>query len=907
MNVAARLEQAAPALAVLLGESTYRLVRDAVEVEAAGSLPLKGVAEEVPAYRFLALKGRDGAAADRRRALVGRERELALLESELERAISQNACRLVTVVAQAGLGKSSLTEAFARAADGRVRGARGRCLPYGRGITFWPLSEVVRQFAGIEENDSPDVARSRIAACVPDEEDVVERIASVVGLSERQFPVEEVFWGTRKLLEALAGEIPLIVVFEDVHWAETTFLDLIERVAESLQAPVVILCAARPELDEERPYWGAAAGSVRIELQPLSDEESARVVEGLLSSLSESVRERIVEAAEGNPLFAEQLLSMLVDDRLVRQEGDSWVAVGDLGKLALPPTIQALLAARLDLLTDEERAVIEAASAVGYHFAQDALEEVVADPLRPRVPELVGSLERKRFVRAGSSSTGEAPAFRFDHLLIRDAAYGGILKRARVGLHERFVAWAERVNRDRDRESEFEEILAYHLERAHGYLAELGPLDEHGRDLGRRAAARLASAGRRAFARGDMPAAANLLRRGVVLLPPEDESRTPLLPLLGEAFMESGEFAWAKVYLDEAVEIAGRQGPPGLQRDAVLTRFLVLHHVTDDLASWRSEVVREVERLLPAAEADGDHDVLAKAWRLLGFVDGSICRWGDQVAAVEQALKHARLAGDARLEARLTAAYTGGLCDGPAQVSEAIARCEEIVARELPDRQAEALVLCSLAYLRAMQGDFGEARELYGRARHLLRDLGGAVLAASTSLASARVEHLAGAPARAERELALDQEALAAMGERYFLPLVTAQLAEAVQAQGRRAEAVALAADAAELADEDDVEAQALWRRVRARALAEEGRFEEAESLVRESLALLAPTDAPVMRADALVDLAECPHRKRARGRTDRLEQALDLYTRKGNVVSAARVRGLREDRWLAGSAEARA
>ena len=260
---------------------------------------------------------------------------------------------------------------------------------------------------------------------------------------------------------------------------------------------------------------------------------------------------------------------------------------------------------------------------------------------------------------------------------------------------------------------------------------------------------------------------------------------------------------------------------------------------------------------------------------------------------MEQALEHARLAGDARLEARLSAAYTDGLCDGPAQVTEAIARCEEIVARELPDRQAEALVLCSLSYLRAMQGDFGEARELYGRARHLLRDLGGAVLAASTSLASARVEHLAGAPARAERELALDQEALAAMGERYFLPLVTAQLAEAVQAQGRRAEAVALAADAAELADEDDVEAQALWRRVRARALAEEGRFEEAESLVRESLALLAPTDAPVMRADALVDLAEV---LTASGHADGrppLEQALDLYTRKGNVVSAARVRTL--------------
>jgi class 3 adenylate cyclase/tetratricopeptide (TPR) repeat protein len=892
VNVAARLEQAAPAFGVLLGESTYRLVRDAVDVEPVGSLELKGRPEPMPAYRLLAVRDGDGGAPTDGVPLVGREAELSLLSAELEGAISGDACRLVTLLGSAGMGKSRLAHEFARLVEGKARAVGGRCLPYGRGITFWPLVEVVRQVAGIGEDDPPDVARSRLAACVPGADDAVERVASAIGLSERQFPVEELFWGVRRLLEALAREKPLVVVFEDVHWGEATFLDLVERVAESLRAPALVVCAARPEFTEQRPSWGVAANGARIDLKALSDEESAQVLEGRLGGLSEDVRMRIVHAAEGNPLYAEQLLAMLVDDGLVRREGESWVAAGELGTLALPPTIQALLAARLDLLTGDERTVVEAASVIGYVFAHDALEEVAPEPLRAALPGLLDSLERKHLVRPDGSHLVGARAFRFDHLLIREAAYNGILKRARAALHERFVAWAERVNRDRDRETEFEEILGYHLEQAHGYLAGLGPLDEHGRELGARASKRLASAGKRAFQRGDMPAAANLLRRAAALVPDADDDRLALLPMLGEAFMETGEFAWAEVYLDEAVEAAGRRGDQGLHRDAVLTRLLVLHHVTDDLARWRSDVLREVERILPEAEREQDHALLAKAWRLLGFVHGSICRWGEQVAAVEHALEQARLAGDARLEARLTAAYTIGLCDGPTPVTEAIARCDEVIRHGLPDRQAEALVLCSLAYLRSMQGDFQEARELYGRAGDLLHDLGGAVLAASTSLASGRVELLAGEPERAERELTRDYEALTAMGERYFLPLVAAHLAQALQAQGRQAEAVTLAIAAQGIADDDDVEAQALWRRVRAKALAGEGRLGEAELLARESVEILAPTDAPVMRADALVDLAEVLHGATS-DRQAALDEALGLYEGKGNAVAAARVRAL--------------
>jgi class 3 adenylate cyclase/tetratricopeptide (TPR) repeat protein len=899
VNVAARLEQAAPPLGILLGESTYRLVRDAVVVEPVEPLELKGKPEPVPAYSLLALSEQEEHTREDTAPLVGRERELASATVELGRAVAERSCRVVTVVAAAGLGKSRFTREFARIVEGEARVLFGRCLAYGRGITFWPLVEVVRDACGIREEDTPDVALSRLATLEPDDE-VRERIASAMGLSDLQVPVEEVFWAVRKLFEALARERPLVVVFEDVHWGETTFLDLIDRVAESVSdAPVLLLCAARPELDELRPPLGGEAAAVHIELQPLSEEESALVVEGLVGSdgLDPQVRERIVRSAEGNPLFVEQLLSMLVDDGLVRREGDRWVASGDLGELALPPTIQALLAARLDHLSEDERALIETASVVGYSFGEDALSEVAPDPLGAGVPALCAALVQKQFIRADPSRLAGGRTFRFNHILIRDAAYNGILKRSRAALHERFVVWAERVNRERHRETEYEEILGYHLEQAHRYLSELGPLDDHGRELGMRAGERLSSAGRRAFARGDMPAAANLLRRAADLYRADGERRLELLPLLGEAFMEIGEFAWAQLQLDEAVEAVALRDDNGRKADVALTRLLVLHHVTDDLDRWRADVVREVKLVVPEAERSGDHALLAKAWRLLGFVHASICHWGDQVAAVEQAIVHARLAGDARLEARLSAGYTTGLCDGPTPVSEAIPRCEEILARGLTDRQSEGIVLCSLAYLRALRGDFDRARPLYDRAHRLLHDLGGAVLAASTSLDSARVELLAGDPVSAEAALSRDYDALTAMGERYFRPLVAALLAQAICLQGRDEEATEIAGVAEELADEHDVEAQALWRRVNALVLARQGRLGEAEGLVLEALARLEETDALVMHADALVDLAQVLFETRpAEGRVA-LEDALERYERKGNAVSAARVRALLSER----------
>jgi predicted ATPase/class 3 adenylate cyclase len=911
INVAARLEQAAPETQVLIGGPTYRLVRQWVEVEALQPLTLKGKSQPVPAYRLLAVRESQRDAGARHGQIVGRALESARLIQEFELAVSTRSPALVTIVGEAGIGKSRLIAEFGRVVGREARVVRGRCLAYGRGITFWPLIEIVRQLAEIGEGESPDQARPRLLALLEGDDaaaEAAERVASAIGLSERQFPLGEVFWGTRKLLQQVARRRPLVIVFEDIHWAESALLDLVERVAETAtDAPLLLVCAARADIAERRPGWLQRQGASVIELDPLSAEQSALVLDNLLdgAEIDQRARRAIVSAAGGNPLFAEQLLSMLIDDGYLRRDNGHWVRARDLSQLAVPPTIHALLSARLDLLAAEERAVIEPAAVVGAVFAVAAVQALVAEPFRDTLLGHLTSLEGKQLIDPERRpSPDDDRWFRFHHLLIRDAAYQGLLKRTRAILHERFADWGEAVNRERDRGVEYEEILGYHLEQAHRYLSELGPLDDHGRALGVRAADRLGSAGRRAFARGDHSAAANLLRRAAALLPADHPDRLALLPNLGEALMEIGEFPWAMLYLDEAVELT--RDRPRLQADAILTRLLVRHHVEDNLERWRDEVTREAQRLIPVLQGERADAELAKAWRLLGFVHGSVCRYGEAAAAVKEAVEHARRAKDARQEARNASAYTLAALYGPTPAAEAIEHCEHLAAEGLSDRQAEALVLCSLAQLRAMQGEFDRARELRRTARTLLDDLGIIVLAASTAMHCARIELLAGDLETAEAELRRATDTLTRLGERYLLPPIAALLAQVVYEQGRPDEAEQISRTAEGIAAVDDVEAQALWRSVRAKVLAGRDRVEEAERLAREAVRLIQTTDAPGMQADALVDLATVLRRS---GRTDETRvvalEARRLYQEKGNAVAAARAGTIIDSLSAAGQAAA--
>ena len=909
VNVAARLEQAAPATEVLIGDLTYRLVRDHVEVEAVEPLELKGKSERVPAYRLVTVGQAERVPRGRDRPIVGRAEEMALLNEALGEARTQERCRLVTLLGEPGIGKSRLVDEFVAAAtEEEAAVLRGRCLPYGRGITFWPLVEMVREAAGIEEEDTTDVACAKLARVAGDESgEMTDRVAATVGLTTTGFSLDETFWGVRKLFEALAAQRPLVLVFEDIHWAEQTFLDLVRHIADSATGPILLLALARQQLLEVRPDWSEAPDARQIALDPLAEADIAQMVEALLGAEEEleQVRSRILAAAQGNPLFVEQMLSMMIDEGALRYSDGQWHPVGDVAAMAVPPTMQALLAARLDRLVADERAVIEPASVIGVTFARAAVEQLVPYTVYSATGKHLTEMCGKQLLRP-EPALGVDEAFRFDHVLIRDAAYHGLLKRERATLHERFVDWAERVNRERERGSEFEEILGYHLEQAYRYRSELGTLDEQALDLGARAARRLAGAGRRAFARGDMPAAANLLRRAANLLPARDPARLELLPDLGEALTDIGEFAWAQVFLEEAAEAATELGDDRLRAHAVLAR-LMLEGQSTEAERWSERVVSDAEAVIPVLEAAKDEAGLATAYRVIAWAHGTACRYERAAAAAESALEHAVAARDDRQQRRAASQYAITALYGPTPVPEAIEQCELIIEQVAGDRRSEGLVTSLLARLEAMRGDFDQARTLYTQARATLEDMGRSVIASSTSLDSCGVEMLAGDPAAAERELRRDYAALEEMGETYLLSTLASELARALVAQGRADEAQGFTQTAEELTAEDDLASQALWRSMRARVLAGRGQLAEACALGQQAVDLLRQTDASVTQADALVDLAEV---QRLAGRPVEarasLQEAARLFERKGNVVSArktdALLRELTDERAVAGA-----
>jgi tetratricopeptide (TPR) repeat protein len=883
VNVAARLEQAAGEREVLLGGLTYRLVQDHVDVEEVEPLALKGKSEPVPAYRLTRVH--DVTDADVRRAapLVGRQQELEAITMALEDATTTRSARLVAIVGDAGVGKSRLTAEFLERASERALVLEGRCLPYGDGITFWPVAEAVRAQSGIVNDDGGDEARTKLASFAAGAgEDVMSRLSSAIGLADEPYPVEELFWAVRRLLEHLASQRPVVFVVQDVHWAEPTFLDLVDHLLQSIdESPVLLVCPTRPELLEQAPDWGAGERATRIVLDPLDAASSKTMIEALLggASLEPQVLDRIVLAAEGNPLYVEQLLRMLTDEGALEQRDGSWVATNDLSELQVPPTIQALLASRLDTLEGAERSVIEPASVVGYVFPEAAVAALAPPDVSPRVPLELATLTHKHLV--DRVEDGEDGAHRFHHIMIRDTAYEGILKRARADLHERFVTWADGVNRDRG--VEFEEILGYHLEQAWTYLSELGPLDDHGRAIGENASRRLSSAGRRAFARGDVPAAATLLGRAAALLPEAHPERLRLLPEHGEALLMVGRFDEATAVLETAAAHAA--AAPADAARATLVMLLV--RLRTGAEGWGPETVEEeIHGTIAVFETEGDEGGLAMAWRLLAWAAGTACRFGDAAEASRRAVEHARRAGDVRQERRATTAYAAAASLGPTLIDEAIARCEAAMEQTAGDLQSEAHLLAVLGGLYAMQGEFDHARTLAGRSRSIFEELGLHMETARLGMDTSAIERLAGNLEGAVTELRRAYDALDAVGERFALSTVSGFLAETLLELDELEEASRFCDRSRELATPADIASQALWRYVRGRILARRGAPEEAEAIVREAIGLLDATDAVTYQIEASVALGEALV---AAGRPDAAREALIVARsraeQKGGVV----------------------
>ena len=507
VNVAARLEQAAGPGEVLLGAETMRLVENAVEVEPVGPLELKGKAEPVLAFRLV----RVGEAPERAHGhvFVGRDRELELILEAWERVVVDERCELLTIVAEAGIGKTRLVAEALSQIDARM--VRGRCLPYGDGITYWPVVEVVKQLGA----QPADPAAARALASLLDETVVVSS-------------AEEIAWGFRKLLEQQA---PLVCVFDDLQWGEGTFLDLIEHVALlSAGAPVLLLCTARPELLDRRPAWPVA-----LRLEPL---EAAAVERLVPETLPDDLRGRITHAAGGNPLFVVEMVAMAGDGH---------------DEVTVPPTLQALLTARLDQLDPPERLVLERGAVEGEIFHRGAVQTLI--PAETQVTARLASLVRRELVRPDRAQIPGEDGFRFRHLLIRDAAYEGLPKSVRAELHASFSAWLAEHGTDL---VELDELTGHHLEQAARYRIELGQPDP---ELARSAGARLAAAGRRALWRSDVKAAENLLRRSLELTRPYGLDVALELDLASAVSMNAG--LRAGVDVAEAAAERGREaGPP---------------------------------------------------------------------------------------------------------------------------------------------------------------------------------------------------------------------------------------------------------------------------------------------------------------------------------------------------------
>ncbi len=829
VNVAARLEQAAEPGEVLLGEPTLELVREAVEAEPVGPLELKGKAKPVAAHRLLQVLE----APERRHEtpFVGREHEAAIVGEAWERARSERRCELVTIVGDAGVGKTRLAAEALASLDARI--ARGRCLPYGEGITYWPVVEVLKQLE-----------------VLPADPDAATAVRSLLGQADAPASTEEIAWAFRKTLEHAAAEQPLAVVFDDIHWGEETFLDLIEHVALlSSGAPLLLVCLARPELAERRPTW-----PVSFSLGPLPDPEVERLIPDRIAG---DLRQRIARAAGGNPLFIGEMLAMAVD-----------------GDVIVPPTLRALLAARLDRLESAERNVLECAAVEGEIFHRGAVQALLPD--EPQVTPQLAGLVRKQLIAPEQAQVPGEDGFRFRHLLLRDAAYEALPKARRADLHEVFAGWLE----EHAAPYELDELLGYHLEQAVRNRLELGqPPDD---ELAAAARERLTAAGRRSLRRLDFGSAAGFLERAVSLVPKAEVD-------LGLEIDLIDAFSWdrkAEDALDRAHSIVSRADTSGDEISELCGRLLELtHRIQTETVDTTAELDTVIAEALPIFEAAGDDLALRIAYRAIGE-NANMRAQMDQVAtAYERALSYP---GPAGLTA-LVGFQSHARFHGSTPLTQLLAWQDE----QDPHEQRSYWLRAHRTGALAMLGRSEEARALLAELRTELEERGGAkaVLAAVGGY-GLEVELLGGNPEAAVAEGEESCRMREELGRWSELSTAAGGLALVYCELDRLDDAERWAARAVELGTEEDAVTQMLWRQARARVLAKRGEHDEAERLAREAIEIGDTTEDLNSKAEARADLGEVlAAAGRSEDATQAVDEALARFDAKENVVRAARMR----------------
>jgi class 3 adenylate cyclase/tetratricopeptide (TPR) repeat protein len=862
VNVAARLEQAAADGEILVGLLTRQLLAEAVEVEQVEPLELHGKSEPVEAFRLLSVAA-DAEAVVRHfeTPFVGRERELVVLAEEFEEAVTQPGCRLLTVLGEPGIGKTRLLREFARSIAGRARVLRGGCLPYGEGITYWPLREIIHDLSG---GGDPSAGLASYLAGVERGDQIAGPILGAIGASDSSGSVEEVHWAARRLFEALAAERPLVVVLEDLHWAESTFLQLVEYLSDcATGAPILLLAAAREELLDTSPAWALPHPHSRLlTLEPLPDPEAGRLVDALTSSnpAPGQMRARLVDTGGGNPLFLEQLVALQAEDSQPESA------------LPLPATITALLAARLDRLAAAERDVLERAAVEGVSFHRGPLTALLADQTTD-VDGLLLDAVRRNLIRACQSSFPGDDGYRFVHALIRDAVYQSMPKELRAHLHGQFADWLQHTPAVRS--GEIEEILGYHLEQAAHAKRELGHPDPV---LAERASDKLSAAGRRALWRDDRRTAASLLERALALTRP---SRLDVHLELDLADAVGWLDPLRAVALADAA--AQRAHDAGDEPGQALARVVAAHYgcATGEVEVDQLDTLAHAA--LPLLEQADDHAGLVHVWYALAYIVANAhCRYEDMAEAAEQQLRHARLAGQ-RGEQNILDIFVLALMAGPRPAGEALQTIDE----RLPEHSSPRTLL-RRARLLAMLDRFDEARQRATEASTQAREFG--LLDPDDTLAA--IATLAGDHETAARRLRQVCNRLEEQGNRGYLAYYAGQLGCELCALGRYDEAEPLARKGCELGLSEDAMVQMFWRQAQALVHAHRGQHTEAERLARKAVEIGEHTDALNWQGDALTDLAQVLE---AAGRSaeaaEVLEQALDCYQRKQNIPQTRRTR----------------
>jgi DNA-binding SARP family transcriptional activator len=856
VGIASRLEQAAGSDEIVVGEVAGRLIDHAAELESLGDLLIRGKRDPVHAYRLIALTAAAPAFEARQDApLVGRKRELAALRRALKRAVDGGSTQLAVVMGSPGLGKSRLAAELAR----RTRGVTtlwSRCLSYGEGITYWPLREVVSQLAEGPERDAVVAALD----------------------AETPPPAPEIALLFRQLCEALAREQPLVLVIDDVHWAEPTFLELVEHLADRGRAPLLVVCVAREELLEEQAgFLAGRANASQIVLDPLTVEETDKLLDELGGTVLESdQRERIVATAEGNPFFLEQLLALALE--------------GGLADRGLPETVQALLAARLDRLGPGERAVLERGAVVGKEFGAADVIALLDAAAVPTADAHLRVLTDRGFVR----ERGDA-LFTFRHALVQEAVYRAAPKRLRAELHERF---ADRLDETSPELAELDEFVGYHLEQAYDLRTQLGESDRRTEQLAKDAGGRLGTAGVRAAKRADVPAASALFGRATSVLP-DEPLRRELLCELGIVLNGGGDSAGATEVLEraiaDAVASADRMNEARARLEIEYVRIPRTSQARGD------GLLTAASAAIPVLEAADDQRWLGRALLLAGWIHGG--RRGQHALreqSAERALLHYERAG-------WPTGYAAGeianaLYYGPRHVDDAVARCEALLEAHARDRYGRASVEVFLGGLVAQRGDFETAAALIQGARSTYEELGHrTTVAVAAHAIRGDVDILEGNLAAAEATLRWLCEELDRVAAYSHLASRAGDLAEVLYARGELDESAEWVAVAKAHTSVDDLDARLLWMPVEAKLAARNGKLDLASAELSEAAALSETTDGLNRRAFVQLDLHEvCMIAGRKEEAAAAVTSAIELFEMKGNVVGVERALSQRDDLVLA-------